>query len=259
MLDSMESAGASPEAIAFAKSLGEESAYMFRFRDAGRVDIAYIEYPIEDTQGILLINGSPPILDIGAPEILQKVEQNAGYKELLSRNPEVRVQPPIRYQYDYPLSFSIAGGGQEFIAQYSVRGDCYSCVHVGDVLASFRFGAIGRFQGVPTLNILRNDFKVRRGDLKSVTPIRLKLGDVIHVTLEFNADVWDIEVPAEPAVIRELHRGSTGMCAGICFGTMGWMFEAIGEGETRLVFKTSPQLERFPPPIRTAEFQIQVE
>ena len=59
--------------------------------------------------------------------------------------------------------------------------------------------------------------------------------------------------------MRLLYLGSTVMCATVCMGGQGWQLEAIGKGETRLVFKSSPRFEWMHQPARTVEYQIRVE
>ena len=79
--DAMQSFGASPEAAAFTRSFGG-GAFVRRFRETGRVDVAQVIYPFRanENSGILLVNGDPPIVDVDDIALLPKeaMEQEAG-------------------------------------------------------------------------------------------------------------------------------------------------------------------------------------
>ena len=84
-LNEMKSAGASPEALAFAESLAGSLGvvYLRAFRHVGRVDIAYIEYAFRanELEGVLLVNGNPSPIDVDDDRFTNDAElrKNAAY------------------------------------------------------------------------------------------------------------------------------------------------------------------------------------
>ena len=97
-LDAMKSAGASDEAMAFVKEFAANGlAYVRAFRDTGRVDIAYIEYLFRanDLDGVLLVNGTPPIIDVDDYKFLSQedLRKNDDYAALLQNIPTSASSP----------------------------------------------------------------------------------------------------------------------------------------------------------------------
>ena len=64
----MKKAGASEQALAFARRTGD-MGYAVDFRDCGKVDIAHAVYPFRANQNQLafLVNGDPAMMDIDDP------------------------------------------------------------------------------------------------------------------------------------------------------------------------------------------------
>ena len=61
----MEKAGAPPAAVAFARRV-DRQGYLVAFRETGRVDVAFAEYPFlaNENAVCLLVNGTPPAIDV---------------------------------------------------------------------------------------------------------------------------------------------------------------------------------------------------
>ena len=123
----MKSAGASDEAMAFVKEFAANGlAYVRAFRDTGRVDIAYIEYLFRanDLDGVLLVNGTPPIIDVDDYKFLSQedLRKNDDYAALLQKYPNVNVFPGDRYQTGEPKNWPSADDGLEFRRRVSPSG-----------------------------------------------------------------------------------------------------------------------------------------
>jgi hypothetical protein len=90
----MQQSAASPQAVAFTRRLGNPG-YMRDFRDAGRVDIAYVPYPFRahENHGWLLVNGEPPLVDVADFTLLRQDElrANAVYAELMKQYPNITI------------------------------------------------------------------------------------------------------------------------------------------------------------------------
>jgi hypothetical protein len=70
VIDQMPKAGASADAVSFTRELynqmGGEVGIMTGFQSVGRVDIAWVTYPLRSTYGLLLVNGQPRIINAEA-------------------------------------------------------------------------------------------------------------------------------------------------------------------------------------------------
>jgi hypothetical protein len=155
-LDAMKTAGASAEATAFVKDFAPNGlAYVRAFRDTGRVDIAYIEYLFRanDLDGVLLVNGTPPIIDVDKFLSQEDLRKNADYAALLQKYPNTNVFPADRYHTEQPVATSSANKGQEFQVEYLLQDGCHACGRIGTVIAGFDFDDSGRFVQIRVLKV----------------------------------------------------------------------------------------------------------
>src|SRR5581483_7135280 len=67
IIDQMAKAGAPADAVSFSRELYKESGgevgYMAGFDKVGTVDIAWVKYPLRSSNGLLLVNGQPRIIN----------------------------------------------------------------------------------------------------------------------------------------------------------------------------------------------------
>jgi hypothetical protein len=150
-LAQMQKAGASPAAVAFARGTGSQG-YMTRFRAAGLVDVAYVEYPFRANQNqlVFLVNGEPPLVDVDEISRLRQagLDANPAYMELKRAYPKVALFPGDRSNVRLPRSLGHgAGRGQRFVVVYELRDGCHACAIVGEARIGFAFDAHGRFVG----------------------------------------------------------------------------------------------------------------
>jgi putative hemolysin len=161
LISQMPGAGAPPKAVAFSKLLEEKSdgqiGYMTDFRKTGRVDIAYVYYPIRANEnlGCLLVNGSPPIIDVDDLKLLAEdvMKSDPSYAALASANPEVAVFPGDRGGTAYPQVEALPQGGQRFIMSYYLLKSCHACARLGTVSFAFDFDSAGQFRGTQFLRV----------------------------------------------------------------------------------------------------------
>ncbi len=130
--------------MAFVKEFAANGlAYVRAFRDTGRVDIAYIEYLFRanDLDGVLLVNGTPPIIDVDDYKFLSQedLRKNDDYAALLQKYPNVSVFPADRYHTELPVATSAANGGQEFQVEYLLQDGCHACARIGTLDCGVRF------------------------------------------------------------------------------------------------------------------------
>jgi hypothetical protein len=160
-VDFMARSGASPKAVAFAKST-DNTGYLGRFFKRGRVDLAYVLYPFRanENQGWLLVNGDPPMIDIDDLSNLpqHQLEQNPTYLRIKDKYPKVMLFGGDRMMERPPqmqTSMAIFGKSkrQEFDVNYRLLNGCHACEEVGWATFAFDFDAEGNFLGAKLLGV----------------------------------------------------------------------------------------------------------
>jgi len=146
----MQRQGASPQAIAFTKLIGN-TGFMRDFRETGRVDVGYVNYPYRanENQGCLLVNGSPREVEEEAISLLPKndLEKTIQYIALTQKYPNISIFPGVRSGTGYPVLQGLPGGGQRFVVAYKLMNGCHACEQLATVHYAFDFNNKGRFLG----------------------------------------------------------------------------------------------------------------
>ncbi len=147
----MRKQGAPPAAVAFARRV-DGQGYLAAFREIGRVDVAFAEYPFRANENAvcLLVNGRPPVIDVDDLSGLdrQALAANPEYAALARSHPRVTLFPGNRGSARGPAALRLSGGGQRFVVSYSLRDGCHACKIVGEAELRFEFDVEGRFRGV---------------------------------------------------------------------------------------------------------------
>src|ERR1700751_2530945 len=270
-LDAMKSAGASDEAMAFVKDFAANGlAYVRAFRDTGRVDIAYIEYLFRanDLDGVLLVNGTPPIIDVDDNKFLSQedLRKNDDCAALLQKYPNVGVFPADRYHTEQPVANFTANEGQEFQVEYLLQDGCHACARIGTLIVTFDFDSSGRFTEVTALGVRPNPkpIDVQPSVRKRPSTIESKVGDTFTIPLEANHTTgysWRLAQPLDPAILKQLGEkyeedNSGGVGVG---GVETWTFQAMAKGATTLVFEYARPFEKNVPPAKTSKFKITIK
>ncbi|MBI4469644.1 MAG: hypothetical protein HY650_10025 [Acidobacteria bacterium] len=142
----MRKSGASPQAVAFTRRI-DNTGYMRDFRETGRVDVAYVNYPFRanENQGCLLVNGTPALIDVDDWEILKQVNLrlNPDYAKLADQYPDVAIFPGDRSGTGYPQVEQLPDGGQRFIVSYRLLKGCHACEELGSLSVAFDFDRSG--------------------------------------------------------------------------------------------------------------------
>jgi len=159
VIGQMPSAGAPPDAVTFTRELfketGGEFGIMTGFHKVGPVDVAWIQYPLRSTYGLLLVNGKPRILNVeDLKQLDQKdMQQSFQFQDVLNSFPKAQLYPGDRKGKAWPNSQTGSNGGLQFIVGYPLRNGCDTCAHAGDVLFTWNFNATGRFTGTNFLGM----------------------------------------------------------------------------------------------------------
>jgi hypothetical protein len=151
-ISAMSSAGASPEAVSFARELYKQSGefgIMSGFQKVGPVDIAWVSYPLRSTYGLMLVNGKPRLIDLEDLKSLDQkaMQQSFQFQDLKNQFPNVNLWPGDRDGKTWPNSQTGSNGGLQFVVGYPLRNGCQTCANAGSALFTWNFDATGRFTG----------------------------------------------------------------------------------------------------------------
>jgi hypothetical protein len=152
-LTEMRAAGASQQAVAFAKAIVDNGLFYARaFRKGGPVDIAYIQYPFRanELDGVLFVNGDPAIIDVDSEKFASQsnFSKDPIYAALAKKHPQISIWPGDRYHTNKPLEKGLGSGQELFVVEYILRDGCHACAQIGTVSLNFTFDKQGRFTGI---------------------------------------------------------------------------------------------------------------
>ncbi len=269
--EAMQNAGASPEAASFTRFFGD-GAFVRRFRDCGKVDVAYVFHPFRanENHGVLLVNGEPPVIDVDDIALLPKegIEQDKTYLAIKKSFPRVTMWPGDRV-VKYPLAESLPDGGQVFIVPYTLRNFCHACEVLGTVFFSFDFDKEGRFTGMrfqridlpPKKPVAKNEIRKDSEQIRFV--VMAEEGKEFTVRLGSNRstgyrwrpvgtlDEHTVKLEKSEYVPFEGGAGGTG-------GEEVWTFLAVSKGDTEITMEYAPPYEKNQVPLKTATIQVSV-
>lgn len=136
---------ASPRALAINRQLDGEG-YMAAFHEAGRVDVATMEFPLRanSNEVAYLVNGQPGLVSSELDETALPLAANPDYRALHNQYPDLMFWPVG----DGPREVTaLAQGGQGFVFSYALLNGCHACEVLGQAVVSLDFNARGRFLG----------------------------------------------------------------------------------------------------------------
>jgi predicted secreted protein len=275
-ISSMESSGASPQALAFTRSTGN-TAYLRDFREMGRVDVAFVYYPFRanENYGSFLVNGDPPVVDVDDPKYQPKdaFQKDRQYNSLVKEFPNVSRWPGQRSGTGYPLLKKLPGNQQRFVVGYRLLNGCHSCERLGNAWFAFDFDGNGKFIGTRLMGIDRNkaldkeiveDGRVRDDYTDPKMPIDVAAGREFTIVLGVNQTTgyrWELAKPLDGGMV-ELIRSEYKIQDGGKMGAGGkevWTFKAKGEGRTKITMKYIRPLEKIAGGVKTVTFDIVVK
>jgi predicted secreted protein len=279
-LNEMKSAGASPEAMAFAESLATSLGvvYLRAFRHVERVDIAYIEYAFRanEMEGLLLVNGNPSPIDVDDERFTVDVElkKNPAYAALAEQYPKISVWPGDRFDSKLPTVTSSGWGFQTFLVQYTLRDGCHACAEVGNATLGFKFDTQGNFQGATVASVISATAAAQAAAIPThstgfdvaggVEQIRVLAGKQFSITLNANHTTgysWRLAKPLDPATLRQIsddYHAATSDAVGAP-GEEVWTFESMAAGTVELYFEYVRPFEKDARPVKTAKYSVVIE
>jgi predicted secreted protein len=264
-LAGMQKAGASREAVTFARSIGN-LGYLQELRRQGPVDIAFVIYPFRanENQGFLLVNGDPPQIDVDDLNLLSpdKLKKDSRYNRLRQRYPAVELWPGDRSSREFPSAQTTMDGGQRFVVRYRLLNGCHACELTGYARYAFDFDKTGRFQQTSYLGIeesFRGSPAQAYHDPES--PLQVRTGETFTLTLRSNPTTgysWELDGPLNEKLVRFVGREYLADQTGLV-GSGGreiWTYEMAGMGETFIQLKYVRPWEKGIAPAKTARFHI---
>lgn len=159
MVNQMSKAGAPADAVSFTRELykqsGGEVGILTSFHKVGPVDIAWVQYPLRNSNGLLLVNGKPRIVNAEDLKLLDQkdLQESFQYQSLQSQFPKVAIFPGDRDGKTWPNSQTGNKGGLQFVIGYPLRDGCATCAHAGHVLFTWNFDPSGKFKGTTFMGL----------------------------------------------------------------------------------------------------------
>ena len=154
--------------------------------------------------GVLLVNGTPPFIDVDDDKITAREEYSGAVKR---KYPDATIWPADRYHTNLPTEQS-SGAGQTFEVEYLLLKGCHACERLGTVVIAFDFDSSGRFLKTQIVKVA-TEAKTssvawpdqRRDTDDYVTPMQIhsKVGDSFTIPLEANHTTgysWRLAQPA---------------------------------------------------------------
>lgn len=156
----MSKAGASADAVSFTRVFSKDNhgdlAIQTGFFHVGRIDVAWVVYPLHrpSNYGLFLVNGDP--LFVNTEDLKQLdmkgMEQSFQYQGLKSLFPKVALFPGNRDGRSWPNS-QMGTEGLQFVVGYPLRNGCPLCSNAGAALFTWNFNASGKFIGTSFMGL----------------------------------------------------------------------------------------------------------
>lgn len=272
----MRKGGPSPEAMAFTKMVDNEG-YLSAFSQAGPVGIAHVVYPVKanEKEGILLVNGSPPVIDVddfgSLPE--KDMKQDPLYQDLLKEYPSISLWPGDRSPGASPEVRTLNDEGTALDFRYRLLDGCRACKVLGYAYFAFDFDSTGKFLGMRFSKVEKvagstpgtgGSMKTGKRGSGSEGAFHLTVGEEFKITLDSNATTgfqWSLAAPVNESVVKlvsNAYEAPQTRLAG-AGGKEVWTFRAVGRGQTEIRMKYSRSWEKGTPPARGAVFSVTVE
>ena len=241
-VEQMQRAGAPPQAVAFTKLIHNEG-YLRDFRRIGKVGVAYVLYPFRanENQAWLLVNGSPPFVDVDDSKALPQDgwRQDHSYGSVTAGLSKAALFPGDRSGMDDPSSLVFADGSQEFVVSYRVLNGCHSCASLGYAFYAFDFDPSGKLQAVKYLRFVRTPMDGGTAAYTPARPIQVAPGRMFTLVLPSNPTTgysWRLLSAPRGSVVRLVgseYRPPASQAIG-SGGEEHWTLQPVKSGSTYL-------------------------
>lgn len=272
----MKNEGASAQAMAFASRMSN-LAYMVKFLETGRIDVAYVENPFQANENYswFLVNGTPDLVNVDDPAYRVKsgFEKDAQYTSLAKAYPQLALWPDDRTEKGMPMARSLKGQGQRFVVSYRITSGCRACDYLGTAWFAFDFAQNGTFLGTKFLGIEKAPRKsttmtqsdsVEQGLTNSKKPVEAKAGQKFTIILGANHTTgyrWELSSSIDKNIVElvgSAYETSDTQKVG-SGGREVWTFLAKSPGKTKVSFKYFRPWEKQAGPAKTTSIEIIVQ
>ena len=275
-LEGMNSAGASPEAVAFSKSMASTGAiYLRAFRKVARADVAYIQYAFRanELEGVLLVNGEPSPIDVDdeSQYPTAELQKYPPYAAIANNFPNVSIWPADRTNPQLPKLDATGWGSQSFLVNYILRDGCHACAQIGTATFAFPFDDRGKFQGAHVSSVVpaprQIDSTGAAGfETAGVGKIEVLAGKEFSITLVANHTTgysWRLATTLDPATMKQISNTYTERKSDPdevgAPGEEVWTFGTVAQGTVPLVFEYVRPFEKDAKPVKTSKFLVVIE
>jgi predicted secreted protein len=275
-LTAMESAGASPDAIAFSKSLASTGViYLRAFRQVARVDVAYIQYAFRanELEGVLLVNGDPSPIDVDdeGQYPVTELQKYPPYAAMADKFPNISVWPAERANPRLPKLDATGWGTQSFLVDYILRDGCHACAQIGTATFAFSFDVQGKFEGTRISSVVpaarQIDSSGAEGfETAGIEKMQVLAGKEFSITFVANHTTgysWRLATTLDPATLKQIsntyteRKSSPGEVGAP--GEEVWTFATVAQGTVPLVFEYVRPFEKDAKPVKTSKFLVVIE
>jgi predicted secreted protein len=271
--DAMEASGALPEAAAFTRSFGNGS-YIRKFREIGKRDVAYVVHPFKanEQNGILLVNGDPPIVDVDDIILLPKegLDQDKVFAAIKKAYPRVTIWPGDRTS-KYPLIESLPDGGQAFIVPFILRNLCHACEMLGTAYFAFDFDKDGRLaqqrfirvEPMPKKLAMKTDSRKDTEQIRFI--VMTEESKEFTIRLSSNRTTgfqWRPADPIDEKIVKLVHSEYFPFERAGAVGVGGedvLTFLGVGRGDTEISMEYVRPWEKNQPAAKTATIKVTVK
>jgi hypothetical protein len=213
-------------AAAFSRTIHYDG-WLRDFREVGRVDIAYVDYPFHanENQGWVLVNGSPALVDVDDFKKLPQADMKSdpAWGRLVAQKPNATLFPGGRAGNLYPVALINPDGSEEFIVNYKIVDGCHACAVLGEAFFSFEFNQKGKFVYANYSGLAVAGTEGWNAGAPA-WPVRSRSGQ--KFTLSLPGTDWAIEQPPADWIVRT---------AGLT--EQGEQFEVAGAGITQMTLR----------------------
>jgi predicted secreted protein len=275
-LAEMKSAGASPEAVAFARSMAGTGVISLRaLRAVARVDVGYIQYAFRanELEGVLLVNGIPSPIDVDddSQYPTAELQKYPAYAALANQYPNISIWPGDRNDPQLPKLDSGGFGRQTFLVDYILRDGCHACATIGTATFAYAFDGTGNFQGTRVFAVKpvgRHTQAVVGPEFQTagVEQVRVLAGKDFSITLPANHTTgysWRLATTLDPADLKLVGTTySERQTDNDAVGSPGeevWSFTAGAAGTVPLLFEYARPFEKDAKPVKTSKFLVVIE
>ncbi len=258
----MQENGASPSAIAFARSLQADGksgvGYMKDLTEGGHVAVAQVVFPRPQgsREAWLLVNGSPSPIDVDDLSLLPMtdVRSDMVFREIRRTFTKVGVYSEPRSEPS-PALIPRAAEAQEFLVNYALLNACGTCKRVGTAQFAFDFEGNGKFEGVSLRGVWMTP------DQGTLAPVSMVKDFHFHLVADHAAGYrWQLASPLDErfvSLVSTTYSTPNGK-AGIP-GVEDWVFHPRAPGRTIIRFQKVHPGEKIVPRERRFFFVVTIQ